>query len=88
MVSFRISAPKIGFSLTVPEAGFVIKDHVIIEPDAYTGEYVVDPDFTGTVLQTSGKKMLDDVTVNAIEVARVSNPSGGKTVYIGGILNG
>ena len=79
MVSFRISVPK---------AEFTIKDHVIIEPDAYTGEYVVDPDFTGTVLQTSGKKMLRDVTVNAIEVVRVSNPSGGKTVYIGGIVNG
>ena len=55
---------------------------------AYTGEYEIDPKFTAQKLATNGKKMLDDVTVEAIEVQRVSNASGGKTVYIGGLING
>lgn len=55
---------------------------------AYTGAYNVDPKFEAQKLATNGKKMLDDVTVEAIEVQRVSNTSGGKTVYIGGLING
>lgn len=55
---------------------------------AYTGAYDVDPKFTEQKLATNGKKMLDDVTVEAIEVQRVSNTSGGRTVYIGGLING
>ena len=55
---------------------------------AYTGEYDVDPKFTAQKLATNGKKMRDDVTVEAIEVQRVSNTSGGRTVYIGGLING
>ena len=55
---------------------------------AYTGTYNVDPKFTAQKLETNGKKMLDDVTVEAIEVQRVSNTSGGRTVYIGGLING
>ena len=55
---------------------------------AYTGTYNVDPKFTAQKLETKGKKMLDDVTVEAIEVQRVSNPSGGSTLYIGGLIYG
>ena len=55
---------------------------------AYTGSYNVDPKFTAQKLATNGKKMRDDVTVEAIEVQRVSNTSGGRTVYIGGLING
>ena len=55
---------------------------------AYTGAYDVDPKFEAQKLATNGKKMLDDVTVEAIEVQRVSNTSGGRTVYIGGLING
>lgn len=54
----------------------------------YTGAYDVDPKFTAQKLATNGKKMLDDVTVEAIEIQRVSNTSGGRTVYIGGLING
>lgn len=54
----------------------------------YTGDYIVDPDFATQILGTKEKYMLDDVTVNPIEVARVSNPAGGKTIYIGGEING
>lgn len=56
--------------------------------DPYTGDYVVDPSFVKSALPTKDKLLLEDVTVNPIEVARVSNLSGGTTVYIGGITNG
>lgn len=52
----------------------------------YDGTYVVEPSFAQQILETKNKVMRDDVTVNAIEVARTSNPSGGTTVYIGGII--
>ena len=55
---------------------------------AYTGAYDVAPKFAAQKLATNGKKMRDDVTVEAIEVQRVSNTSGGRTVYIGGLING
>lgn len=54
----------------------------------YKGKYEVIPKFTEEVLKTKNKLMKDNVVVYPIEVARVSNPSGGTTVYIGGITNG
>ena len=67
------------FDVTVDTQGDVIP---------YTGDYIVDPDFATQILGTKEKYMLDDVTVNPIEVARVSNPAGGRTIYIGGEING
>lgn len=52
----------------------------------YAGPYQVDPSFDEQMLETAQKVMADDVTVHAIEVSRVSNPSGGITVYIGGVI--
>lgn len=52
--------------------------------DIYTGEYVVIPTFAEQNLDTSGKLMIDDVSVKAIPVSYTSNLSGGNTVYIGG----
>ena len=52
----------------------------------YTGQTVVDPDFVGTVLETAQKVVVSDITVNPIQVESVSNPDGGRTVYIGGII--
>ncbi len=54
----------------------------------YTGATVVDPDFIGTTLETAQKVVVSDITVNPIQVESVSNLSGGKTVYIGGIIDG
>lgn len=56
--------------------------------EVYDGDYEVIPKFTEIVLQTKKKFMKDNVSISPIEVARVSNPSGGTTVYIGGITNG
>ena len=56
--------------------------------EPYDGDYIVDPTFDKQVLETQSKLMLENVEVNPIEVSRVSNPSGGTTVYIGGLING
>lgn len=61
---------------------------VYVGGEEYDGDYQVNPKFAEQVLETKDKLMQENVTVNPIEVARVSNPSGGTTVYIGGITNG
>ena len=52
----------------------------------YDGEYDVVPSFDTQKLETEGKVMRDDVTVEPITVSRTTNPAGGNTVYIGGII--
>lgn len=54
----------------------------------YKGDYVIDPDWDAQKLDTKNKKLNDDITVNAIELQRVSNAAGGCTVYIGGLIDG
>lgn len=56
--------------------------------DPYDGPYTVTPDFETQELATKDRLLKDNVTVDPIAVARVENPSGGKTIYIGGIFNG
>lgn len=58
------------------------------EGDPYAGDYDVTPNFERQTLKTRNRLMLDDVTVRAISVSRTTNPSGGKTIYIGEIQNG
>ena len=68
--------------------GTLATDVVIVRPiPEYDGEYIVDPSFDEQILETKDQRMTDDVTVNAIMVNTVSNPSGGNTVYIGGLIN-
>ena len=64
--------------------GEFVREHTDY-PD-YTGEYVVTPSFDSQTLQTTGKIMRDDVSVEPITVSRTSNLAGGNTVYIGGII--
>lgn len=62
----------------------VINVEVVDVPE-YTGEYVVTPlAYEQTILETTGLRMTDDVTVLEIPIVSVSNPSGGNTVTIGG----
>ena len=68
--------------LHVGEAIYIIEDH----GEVYDGPYEVSPTFEDQILHTEKKYMEDNVIVDAIEVSRTSNPSGGKTVYIGGII--
>lgn len=58
----------------------IIKDASVIY---YDGPYVVEPSAHGAIiLETSGKAMADDVTVNKIYYAEVSNLADGMTAYI------
>lgn len=75
-------------SLNIPmdgEVGIITK---VVERDlpVYTGATTVEPDFDGIVLMTAQKVVNQNITVNPIQVESVSNPTGGRTVYIGGII--
>lgn len=77
--------------VSTPEVEFQLPPFLVVQAGTlpvYTGEYEVDPDFERTILETKNKVLTDDLVVNPIEVSRVSNTSGGTTVYIGGIING
>lgn len=52
----------------------------------YGGATVVIPDFDEITLYTANKFVDKNITVEPIQVERVSNLSGGLTVYIGGII--
>ena len=87
---YRVATFDLEFNLDdmsfEPEFDLAVNTQGDVVP--YTGDYIVDPDFATQTLGTKEKFMLDDVTVNPIEVARVSNPAGGRTIYIGGEING
>ena len=82
MIRLRVDEPEV-IRLRIEEKVVIVDPSSI---DTYDGDYVIDPDFDGRVLLTNQKRMTDDVTINPIEVARTTNPAGGKTVYIGGII--
>lgn len=48
----------------------------------YTGAYNLTPSFERQQLNTTGKKMMNDVSVNEIQVQEVTNPQGGLTLNI------
>ena len=56
--------------------------------EPYDGPYTVTPNFETQELATKDRLLKDNVTVDPIVVARVENPAGGKTIFIGGIFNG
>lgn len=73
-----------------PQAAFSVGGNLAAVPggvgiDIYTGETEVTPTDQEQQLDTSGKKMGDDITVKPIPYAEVSNHSGGITVTIGGV---
>jgi hypothetical protein len=65
-----------------------IVEVINLEGDIFDGSYIYTPKFIQQIIETRNKTLKDNITLEAIEVARVSNTSGGKTVYIGGIFNG
>lgn len=54
----------------------------VSEVEYYEGEYTVTPEVEGQTLETAGKMMGDNVTINDIPLYDTSNTSGGTTVYI------
>ena len=81
-ITFDVGRKKAAFFLGTP-AAIGIGFH---EP--YDGPYTVTPDFETQELATKDRLLKDNVTVDPIVVARVENPAGGKTIFIGGIFNG
>lgn len=80
-LTVKIDAARVGVSL----GNSIVKEYV--NAPAYTGEYVVTPlAHEQTVLETSGKRMVDDVTVREVPYYEVSNLTG-KTVYIADTIN-
>lgn len=82
MVTFELTqkaALSVAFDVTIREGG---------GGEPYDGPYTVTPNFETQELATKDKMLKDNVTVDPIAVARVENPSGGKTIFIGGIFNG
>ncbi len=75
---FNSSIVKASASLSTPLS--------MTDLPVYEGQTEVEPDFVGITLKTARKAVLSDITVNPIQVESVSNPQGGKTVYIGGII--
>lgn len=82
MVTFELTqkaALSVAFDVTIREGG---------GGEPYDGSYTVTPTFETQRLATKDRLLKDNVTVDPIAVARVENPSGGKTIFIGGIFNG
>ena len=70
------SLVEISGGLTIPTTASMIP--------AYDGAYEITPlPYTDTLMETSGKRMTDDVTVLAIPYYETTNESGGYTVIIG-----
>lgn len=82
MVTFELTqkaALSVAFDVTIREGG---------GGEPYDGPYTVMPNFETQELATKDRLLKDNVTVDPIAVARVENPAGGKTIFIGGIFNG
>lgn len=81
---------KISGKLAVVQtiSGRLTNAGVIYRPiPVYEGKYEVTPNLEVQILETKDLRMTDDVTVKEIPYAEVSNPIGGKTAIIGGIIN-
>lgn len=64
-----------------------IMNYISSDIAAYKGPYQVVPELDNDItLETKDKKMNDNVTVGKIPLYETSNISGGKTVYIGGLI--
>ena len=51
--------------------------------EEYKGAYEVTPKVEGQTMPTKDKVLIDDMTIKAIPFYKVSNTSGGNTVFIG-----
>ena len=61
---------------------------IVSNADFWDGNYEITPSIISQNLDTRGKTMRDDLLINKIPYYEVSNNSFGRTVYIGGSLNG
>ena len=84
--TFQSSENQFQTSFASPTSIFAISfgSVVGVAAEVYRGEYTVVPAITDQVLVTKEKMMKDNMTFMAVPKQIVDNPSGGKTVTIGG----
>ena len=58
-------------------------EKVLDDGETYTGAYEVTPDLETQTLETSDKYMIEDVVINSVPVAKVTNGAQGTTIIIG-----
>lgn len=68
------------FSVKFGEISEIIPEDV----PTYEGSHQITPSFASQLLDTSGLLLEEDIQVEPIPIARVTNTSGGTTVIIGG----
>ena len=79
--AFQSSENQFQTSFASPTSIFSV---VGVAAEVYKGEYTVVPAVTDQLLLTKEKMMKDNMTFMAVPKQIVDNPSGGKTVTIGG----
>lgn len=84
--TFQSSENQFQTAFASPTSTFAITfgSVVGVAAEVYKGEYTVTPSVTDQLLLTKGKMLKDNMTFMAVPKQIVDNPSGGKTVTIGG----
>lgn len=84
----NLRSPAIGLSANIrgPDAalGAELPGTLVItvSRETYDGPYEITPKVESQTMATKGKVMREDLTVKEVPVYRVTNASGGTTVYI------
>ena len=73
--------------LSIEEMTEAVKSISTVEYDGetYTGSYTIRPEIDEQIMETEGKLMTNDVTIQAIPYHSVDNAEMGQTVIIGGV---
>lgn len=84
--TFQSSENQFQTAFASPTSTFAITfgSVVGVAAEVYKGEYTVTPAVSDQLLLTKEKMLKDNMTFKAVPKQIVDNPSGGKTVTIGG----
>lgn len=84
--TFQSSENQFQIAFASPTSTFAITfgSVVGVAAEVYKGDYTVTPAVTDQLLLTKEKMLKDNMTFKAVPKQIVDNPSGGKTVTIGG----
>nr|DAH88199.1 MAG TPA: hypothetical protein [Caudoviricetes sp.] len=84
--TFQTSENQFQAAFASPTSTFAITfgSVVGVAAEVYKGEYTVTPAVTDQLLLTKEKMLKDNMTFKGVPKQIVDNPSGGKTVTIGG----
>ena len=84
--TFQSSENQFQTAFSSPTSTFAITfgSVVGVAGEVYKGDYTVTPAVTDQLLLTKEKMLKDNMTFKAVPKQIVDNPSGGKTVTIGG----